>query len=94
MPCRLRRRRETGESIRVRFVRSRRRAPAHPDGIIVSTRRFSGREVGPRDALHVGDRDVLEDVELAVGGLDVVVNDERRAPESGAFCWFDSRPRM
>ena len=31
-------------------------------------------EVGARDALHVGDADVLEDVELAVGRRDVVVN--------------------
>ncbi len=33
-----------------------------------------GREVGLRDALHVGQRDLLEDVELAVGGRDVGVN--------------------
>ena len=62
-------------------------APAFPDGINVSTSRFSGREVGPRDALHVGGGDVLEDVELAVGGLDVVVDHDRvrraAAPSAG-----------
>ena len=34
-----------------------------------------GGEIGPRHALHVGRRDVLEDLELAVGGGDVVVDD-------------------
>ena len=43
----------------------------------MSTSAVLRAEVGPRDALHVGDRDVLEDVELAVRGLDVVVDDDR-----------------
>jgi len=34
-------------------------------------------EVGPRHALHVGDGHVLENVELAVRGSDVVVDDDR-----------------
>ena len=59
-----------------------------PGGMIVSTIRFSGGEIGARHALHVGGGDVLEDFELAVGGRDVVVNHHRvrraAAPSAGS----------
>ena len=43
--------------------------------MMVRTVRFVVGEIGLRDPLHVGRRDVLEDVELAVRRLDVVVDD-------------------
>src|SRR5438093_5693855 len=50
------------------------RAPRRDEGQHESVFR---REVGTRRALNVGGRQFLEDVELAVGGLDVVMNHDR-----------------
>ena len=50
------------------------------------------REVVLRDALHVGGRHVHEDVELAVGGRDVVVN-HGRVRERAAPCPGSTRGR-
>ena len=50
------------------------------------------REIGPRHALHVGRGEVLEDVELAVRGLDVVVNDDG-VPELPRPCSDSTRGR-
>src|SRR4029450_193961 len=35
------------------------------------------REIGFRDPLNIGSRESLKNIELAIGGLDVAVDDER-----------------
>ena len=55
-------------------------SPRPPDGISVMHQAVFRREIRARDPLHVGGGDVLENVELAVGGRDCRCESPRRAP--------------